>query len=140
MWSHEYSVDTSAAPASLWALLSDVTGWHRWNAGVERIELQGPFATGSVFVMVVPGGERFTSTLLDVAEGAGFTDETLVGDNRVLVHHRLAPLASGQTRITYATEITGPDAEAIGPMVTGDFPEVLAALKALAEAAAQAPR
>jgi hypothetical protein len=52
---------------------------------------------------------------------------------RVLVNHSLLRRPSGGTRITYGTRITGPGAEAFGPMVTSDFPEVLAALKALAE-------
>jgi hypothetical protein len=38
------------------------------------------------------------------------------------------------TRVTYGTEITGPNAHEFGPLVTGDFGDVLAALKRLAEA------
>ncbi|MGN6669199.1 MAG: hypothetical protein ACTHKH_19845 [Trinickia sp.] len=38
------------------------------------------------------------------------------------------------TRVTYGTEITGPNAPEFRPLVTGDFGDVLAALKRLAEA------
>jgi hypothetical protein len=83
--------------------------------------------------MQPPGDEGFTSTLVDVKENREFTDETVIGDTKVLVHHRITPLSSGKTRITYSTEITGSAAEEFGPMVTGDFPDVLESLKGLAE-------
>ena len=35
--------------------------------------------------------------------------------------------------MTYAIRVEGPEAATLGPLVTADFPEVLAALKALAE-------
>jgi hypothetical protein len=37
--------------------------------------------------------------------------------------------------MVYCTEISGEAAEAFGQLIKGDFPEVLRALKALAEAA-----
>ena len=133
MWKHEESIETTATPARIWALFSDVPGWKRWNAGIERIEIHGPFANGTTFSMQPPGEAAFLSTLVEVRENAGFTDETVVDGTRVLVQHKIAPLPSGNTRIVYSTEITGPDASAFGPMVTGDFPDVLKALKAVAE-------
>jgi hypothetical protein len=135
MWTQEYSVEASASPSSVWKLLSDVTTWSAWNAGVESIELTGAFATGSVFKMTVPGApDAFTSRLLDVRVNGGFTDETVVGDTVVLVHHRLAALPSGGTKITYRAEVSGPDADELGPQISADFPQVLAALKVVAEA------
>jgi hypothetical protein len=135
MWTQEYSVEASAAPSSVWKLLSDVTTWPMWNAGVESIELTGAFATGSVFKMIVPGApDAFISRLLDVQVNGGFTDETVLGDAVVRVHHRLAAVPSGGTRITYRAEVSGPNADEVGPQISADFPQVLAALKVLAEA------
>jgi hypothetical protein len=48
------------------------------------------------------------------------------------VSHALQPLASGGTRVAYAIRVDGPDAATLGPLVTTDLAEVLAALKALA--------
>ena len=132
-WQHEESIDTRATPAQIWPLFADVAGWKLWNNGIEHIEIHGPFAAGTSFTMQPPGDDAFTSTLLDVRENQGFTDETVLGDIRVLVHHRIVPLESGGTRIIYGTEISGPGAADVGPMITGDFPDVLAALKRLAE-------
>jgi hypothetical protein len=133
MWSHEESIETTASPERIWKLFSDVAGWKKWNAGIENIELHGIFTKGSTFFMQPPGDEGFMSTLVDVQENEGFTDETVIGETKVLVHHKITPLSSGKTRITYSTEITGSAAEEFGPMVTGDFPDVLKSLKGLAE-------
>jgi len=134
MWSHEESIEIAASPARIWSLLSDVPGWKRWNAGIEEIHIHGPFAVGTRFTMQPPGQDAFESTLLDVRPGEVFTDETVIEGNRILVHHRIHPLAEARCRVSYATEIEGPNAAEFGPPVTGDFPDVLAALKRLAEA------
>jgi hypothetical protein len=83
--------------------------------------------------MQPPGEEAFTSTLRVVQENAVFTDETVIGDTCVVVHHELHAVPGGGTRVTYRTEVTGPDADAFGAMVTADFPQVLAGLKRAAE-------
>ncbi len=133
MWTHEDSIVTSAHPSRVWKFFCDVAQWKNWNAGIEVIEIHGPFAAGTRFTMKPPGQDAFTSTLVEVRHNESFIDETVVEGVRVLVNHTLSQLPSGGTRITYGTQITGPGAEAFGPMVTSDFPEVLAALKALAE-------
>lgn len=136
MWTHEESIETTASPLRIWALFSDIPGWKAWNAGIENIDMHGPFAKGTRFSMQPPGQDAFESTLIDVSENQGFTDETVIDGTRVVVHHRLESLADGRTKITYSTEITGPHAQTFGPMVTADFPDVLRALKALAETVA----
>jgi len=133
MWTHSTSIATTATPEALWRLFEDVAGWTGWNAGIERIALNGPFASGSTFEMKAPGMDAFTSRLLEVRPEIGFVDETVLEDTRFLVSHELQPLPAGGTRVTYAIRVEGPEAATLGPLVTADFPEVLAALKALAE-------
>lgn len=133
MWTHEHSTEINASPARIWALLSDVPGWKHWNAGIEDIRMHGPFAAGTTFTMKPPGEDAFTSTLIEVVAQEVFTDETIIDGTRVVVIHRILPLAPDRAKVSYSTQITGPAAEAFGPMVTADFPEVLSALKRLAE-------
>lgn len=129
-WHTEYSIEASAEPERIWALFRDVASWKQWNAGIETIELEGPFATGTWFTMKPPGQDPLRSRLLDVRENELFVDETRVGDLRVTVAHRLVRLGAGRTRIVYAVEAMGPGAAEIGPMVAADFPDVLASLAA----------
>lgn len=133
MWTHEARIETTATPPQVWAIFADVAQWKQWNTGIESIAMHGSFATGTTFTMQAPGQDALESTLVAVQPNQGFTDETIVDATCVRVSHQLIALPSGGTTIIYRTEITGPDAAAIGQMVTMDFPDVLAALKQRAE-------
>jgi len=136
-WTHEESIEAVAAPERIWRLFSDVAGWKSWNRGIEHIEIHGPFEVGTRFTMQPPGGDAFVSTLTTVQENEAFTDETVIDDTRVEVHHRIQPLTDGRCRIIYSTTITGPAAAEIGPFVTEDFGSVLLSLKRLSESPMQ---
>lgn len=73
MWIHEESIETTASPARVWELLANVEKWGDWNAGIERIELHGPFANGTQFTMQPPGQDPFISTLVDVRPNEGLS-------------------------------------------------------------------
>jgi hypothetical protein len=136
-WNTEFSGETAAPPAAIWALFRDVPGWKDWNAGIESIEMEGAFETGIWFKMKPPGQDIFRSRLIDVRENECFVDETHVGDLCVRVAHRIESLGPGRTRVTYALDAVGPGAAEIGPMVCADFPDVIASLIAHAEEAAE---
>jgi len=134
VWEFEYAVETSATPEIIWTLWRDTERWPQWNAGVEKIEIDGPFAAGTVFVMTLPGQEAITSRLVEVQEGKNFLDETRLGDLRIFVDHRLESIGRGRTRIVYSIEAFGPNCDEVGAAVSADFPQVLQSLAALAEA------
>ncbi len=138
MWEYEHSVETTASPETLWRHWSSVEQWPRWNAGIEKIEIDGPFEVGTTFAMTPPGDdEPVRMRLTEVVPEKLFTDEMDAGDFVVRTVHALEPLASGTTRVVYRTEISGPAAGQVGPQlgpaITADFPDVLAALVRLAE-------
>jgi hypothetical protein len=139
MWSETYTMETDASAAALFALWRDTTTWPEWNEGVERIELDGPFAAGTTGRMVMPDGVALAFRLAWVEEGVGFEDETPVPDAGVTVRvrHWLQPTATGRTRISYAAQVEGPAADqvgaSLGPQVTADFPAVMAAMAARAQ-------
>ena len=137
MWAYERSIETTAAPDAVWRLWSDIARWPHWNDGIEKIEIDGPFAAGTTFTMTPPGDEPVRMRLAEIIPGELFTDEMDGGDFVVRTVHRLEPAADGRTRIIYRTEISGPSADQagprLGPAITADFPAVLAALAKLAE-------
>jgi uncharacterized protein YndB with AHSA1/START domain len=114
-----------------------MAAWPEWNDGIEKIEIDGPFAVGTTFTMTSPGEDPVTLRLVEIVPGELFTDEMDAGDFVVRTMHRLEPLEGGGTRVVYRTEITGAAADQVGPhlgpAITADFPEVLAALVHLAE-------
>ncbi|GGY26600.1 SRPBCC family protein [Paludibacterium paludis] len=134
MWKTAYSIDSRARPETIWQLFRDVEGWQAWNAGIEEIQLHGPFAVGTWFTMTPPGQESLRSVLTEVVEPVVFTDETRVEGLVVVVSHRIDECEGGATRITYEIEVSGDGAEEAGRAISADFPDVLRALSGLAEA------
>jgi len=131
-YAHEVEADVSAE--AVWSLYDDVSTWPLWDAQAELVTRDGPFAAGTTGTMTFRGQEPLNYVLTSVESGREFTDETPLGDIVVRVSHRLQPLTSGRLRITYAAEIEGPAEQttALGPMITNDFPQTVAALVALA--------
>jgi hypothetical protein len=138
MWEYEHSTETTAAPAAIWRLWADVDGWGAWNADLEKVEIDGPFQRGAQILMTPTGQDVVRLRIAELSENELFVDEADLGDVLIRTIHRLDRLDNGSTRVVYRMEITGPAAEEIapqlGPAITADFPETVAALVELAQA------
>jgi hypothetical protein len=136
MWSTEYSVETTASPEAIWRLWSDVPRWPEWNGDLERAELSGPFAASSRITMFPYGQDPIELRIAAAVEPERFVDEAEFGGVVVTTFHRVETLED-HNRVVYALKITGPRADTlgpqIGPQISGDFPDVLAALVERAE-------
>lgn len=136
MWSTEHSVETTASPEAILRLWSDVSRWPEWNGDLERAESSGPFAAGSRITMFPHDGDPIELRLAEVVEPKTFVDEAEFSGVVVRTIHRVEALED-RNRVIYALEITGPEADTLGPQIgpdiSGDFPEVLAALVARAQ-------
>jgi hypothetical protein len=137
MWAAEHSIETSAAPEAIWRLWADVPGWPSWNGDIERIELVGPFAAGSRILMTPVGQEPVELRIAETVEPELFVDEADLSEIVVRTIHRIERLDSERLRVTYLMEITGSAADTLGPQIgpeiSGDFSETLAALVERAE-------
>jgi hypothetical protein len=137
MWTREHSVETTVAPEEIWRQWADVAGWPGWNGDIERIELDGPFAAGGRIVMTPIGQEPIELRIAEAVEPELFVDEAELGEIVVRTIHRVEPLDGGRARVSYRMEITGPAADTLGPQIgpgiSADFPETLAALVERAE-------
>ena len=138
MWTYQHSVETSAENRSaIWRLWADVANWGSWNAEIEKVELRGPFAAGSVITMTPPGDEPIEMRIAATAENESFVDEATFGENVFRTNHTIEPVDAQRIRVVYSMEISGPDAEELGPElgpgITADWPDTMAALVAHAE-------
>lgn len=137
MWTAEHSLETSAPPESIWRLWADVPGWPEWNGDLARAELVGGFAAGSTIRMTSLDGDVVELTIAEAREPDLFVDEAVLGGITVRTTHVVEPAGGERRRIVYRMEISGPDADRVapelGPQISGDFPEVLAALAERAE-------
>jgi hypothetical protein len=136
MWTTEHGIETAAAPEVIWGLRAEVAGWPDWNADLERAELSGPFVAGNTITMTPHGQEPIELRIAEAVESEQFVDEAHLGDVVVRTIHRIEQL-EGRIRVVYRIEITGPEADTLGPRIgpdiSADFPQVLAALVERAE-------
>jgi uncharacterized protein YndB with AHSA1/START domain len=137
VWLTEHSGETTASPEAIWQAWADVASWPEWNRDIERIELDGPFDAGSRITMTPRGQDPFELRIAEAAKPELFVDEADLGEIVVRTTHRAERIDRERTRITYRMEISGPAAETLGPQIgpeiSGDFPQVLAALIERAE-------
>ncbi len=129
---YSHTVTTSAAPSAVWALWSDCDTWAMWDPAVQRVSLDGEFETGAGGTMVLTGGIEAAFSLEAVEPGRRYLDQVSLGDLVIRIDHVVEP-AEGGAEVTVRTTIEGPGAEDIGPLVTADAPQAMAALVDLAE-------
>ncbi|MEV5956765.1 polyketide cyclase [Streptomyces sp. NPDC051987] len=137
MWTYEHSIETDATPEAIWGLWTDVAHWGVWNADIASIRISGPFETGAEIVMTPAGQDPVHLLVAETAVNELFVDEARFDGLLLRTVHRLGRGDRGRTRVTYRMEITGPGADRlgpqIGPAVTGDWPQTMAALVKLAQ-------
>ena len=136
MWTYEHSIETDAPPEAIWGRWADVENWGAWNADIAGIRISGPFAAGAEIVMTPAGQDPVHLVVAEARINAGFVDEARIDGLVLRTTHRLDPAGPGRTRVTYRMEITGADADQLGPRiglaVTADWPATMAALVTLA--------
>ncbi len=128
MWTIEHSAETTVPPERIWAAWADVERWPDWNGDIERIALDGPFATGSTIAMTPRGQEPVKLRIAEAVEHERFVDEADVEGTTVRTIHRLDRLEGDRARVVYRLEASGPAAEQVGPAVSADFPDTVASL------------
>ena len=136
MWEYENAIETSAAPEAIWRIWADVDSWGTWNAEIEKIEINGPFAAGTQILMTPPGDDPIPLVIAEAVENEFFVDEARFGDLLLRTTHRIDAAGHDRTRVVYRMEITGSGADEagpqIGPGITADWPETMAALVKMA--------
>ena len=137
MWEYEYRAEASVPADVVWKLWTDVEGWVSWDPSLAKAEIDGPFAVGAVISMTPVADDVVRVRIAEVVEGELFADEADFGDITIRTIHRIERLEGERLLIVYRTEITGPGADIagpeVGPAITGDFPDKVSALIALAE-------
>ncbi|MES9520678.1 polyketide cyclase [Streptomyces capoamus] len=136
MWQYQHSIESSATPEAIWRLWADVEDWGTWNAEIEKIEMDGPFAPGTQITMTPPGDDPVLLHIAEAVENELFVDEARFDGLLLRTIHRIDRIDQNRIRVTYRMEITGAGADEagpqIGPGITADWPETMAALAELA--------
>lgn len=131
---HAGTVTSTASADAVWALWSDTTTWPDWDPSVVGVVLDGPFVAGTTGTMTLAGPFEVPVSLEVVDPGARYLDQLTMGELVIRIDHVVVALDEGGCEVTVSTTVTGPGADAIGPMVTAEAPTAMAALVARAEA------
>jgi hypothetical protein len=135
------SVETTASPAQVWKVWSDMSTWGDWNPNVSTMDWTGGFVQDSQGIMNTKAGQHHKMTLAEVKPGRFFALETVVVPlTRFRFNCRVEPGAGGKTRISQMVEVKGPLGPVVqgmmGPQVSKEFGTLLANLARKAEAGA----
>jgi hypothetical protein len=84
-----YTTTTSASPADIWALWTNVKDWPSWDYGTERADIRGDFAAGSVISMTPRNGSPIQVQLKKVITNKEFSDEAVLPSGVVRTVHRI---------------------------------------------------
>jgi uncharacterized protein YndB with AHSA1/START domain len=139
MWTYEHSVECAAPPEAVWRVYTDPASWPEWNRGIGRLELDGPFESGTLGKLTPRDQEPLPFTLVQADPAKGYTSETAIAETVTMrTSHLLEPLPSGGTRITQRLSLHGAAAEyfaaSFGPAFAAGVPDTMRALAAKAAA------
>lgn len=139
MWTYEHEVEGKVDLEKLWELYSDVSQWSKWDPSIEKVEMFGPFATGTKCTHHMTGMPPIEVTLTEVTPYKSFTDEAVMANWGITLQfgHTIEEKGEGVFVIRHTVVIMGENAQAMGekmgPGITGDIPSCMKTLLELAK-------
>ncbi|HYU62377.1 MAG TPA: SRPBCC family protein [Verrucomicrobiae bacterium] len=129
----EASLETTAAPATVWRVWSDVNHWPEWNPDMNDSRINGLLKLGATGMINTKSGGRHDVVVTHYEEGRSFElESTALPGTKMAIRATITPNASG-SRITQGFEPRGLLAPLVGPMMSGQilktFTAVLNGLK-----------
>lgn len=129
----EASMETTAAPAAVWRVWSDVNHWPQWNPDMNESRLDGPLKLGATGMINTKSGGKHDVVVTHFEDGKSFElESTALPGTKMAIRATIAPSGTG-TRITQGFEPRGLLSPIVGPMMGGmilkTFNSVLGGLK-----------
>jgi len=136
----EASLETSAPPATVWKVWSDVNSWPQWNPDMKESRLDGPLKLGATGMINTRSGGKHDVVVTHFEDGRSFElESTALPATKMAIRATIAQNGGG-SRITQGFEPRGLFAPIVGPMMGGPilktFNAVLGGLKQKVESGA----
>lgn len=130
-----FSLATSAAPARVWEVWTDVPNWPQWDI-LSAASIEGAFAVGAQGAVVNPDGSEAAFTVTALDDGIRYEITLPLPDAAIVIERALSTTVS-QTTIRHRVRFTGANAtvfaEALAPVFRMALPGVVDAVRRLAE-------
>lgn len=97
---------TTASPAAIWQLWSNVERWAEWDTDLEYVRLSGIFQKGAVGHLKPKGFFRLPFAITECKEKEYFIDQTNMYVARLVFTHTITKEGNGY-RITHRAEARG---------------------------------
>jgi hypothetical protein len=138
MRSFEAVTRIDAAPADVWAVLTDVGSWRDWDSGVDRVEGRVALGEPLTIYATMIRSRPFTATVTEIRphEAMRWRAGLPFGAATIERTYSLDPQADGGTVLTVREDHTGPLAGLLDrstPDLNPSFRQFCAGLKARAE-------
>jgi len=134
----EASMETTAAPAEVWRVWSDVDRWPEWNPDMNESRLDGPLKLGATGMINTRSGGKHNVVVTHYEDGRSFELESTALPGTKMAIRATITSNNGGSRITQAFEPRGLLAPIVGPMMSRPilktFDSVLNGLKDKLEA------
>lgn len=121
----KHTLETTATPAQIWTVWSDVKGWLTWDKDIELCELDGPFQTGITGRLKMKSSPVLQIVLSRVETNKIFVQETKLFLAKNISIHYISQM-DGRTQVTFENEMPGPlaflYAWMIGPSIKKKIP------------------
>lgn len=132
----EERVNIDVPPATVFAIYTEVEGWHRWDPDTKSARLDGPFAVGTRGVLAPAQGFPVKMTMTEVVQDRGFTVVCQAPLCAMRFDHELTPDGPGVI-VVHRVSFAGPLAWLFGRLVGGrvrlGLPVTMQSLKRYAE-------
>jgi hypothetical protein len=132
---------TTAPPAAVWAVWTDVANWPSWDTGLRAAALAGPWGPQAQGQLTPDRGPVARFTVVEYVQGQAYTLRTKLPLGALLVR-RSWRQQDGRTWFTHEVTFTGFSKPLFGLLLgrryRGLLPQVLTGVRAQAEARATA--
>lgn len=94
-WSYTASVPTTASAEQIWALWSKPQDWGLWDDGIEWVQLEGEFVSGSKGFLKPSGAGKIPFQILEATQNQSFSDRSALPLTHLDFGHQYAANADG---------------------------------------------
>jgi hypothetical protein len=131
-----HTLKTSAAPAKIWAIWTDVEDWAQWDTELVDARLEGSFALGSIGELTPKTGQVSRFEISQLSLGESYTIAVQLPLCKLNIHRYLRTQSDG-TYFTHEVSFQGLLAVVFGALLGRKFqavlPSVMANIKQIAE-------
>lgn len=106
-WELRAEAITTATPADIWKVWTDVSAWPKWDHDLEWARLDGPFTAGTNGELKPKGWFSSKFQLIAVEKNKHHSDKTAMPLTQVIFHHSIVPHDPYKIRVVHHIKATG---------------------------------